>query len=60
MLEEIKGFILKDAETYNFNANSLVDLIAGHTYGLELRSEIALTNLVFTQSNFDLESVHIR
>ena len=60
LIEEIKGFILKDAETYSFSANSLVDLAANSDYALELRSEIALTNLEFTQSNFDLESVHIR
>jgi len=60
LVEEIKGFILKDAETHSFNANSLVGLNAGESYALELSSEIALTNLLFTQSNFDLESVHIR
>ncbi len=60
LLEELKGFVLKDAETYSFSANSLVDLAAGNEYGLELRSEVALTNLTFSQANFDLESVHIR
>ncbi len=60
LISEIKGFVLKDAETYSFNSNALVDLTAGNEYRLELRSEIALTNLVFTQSNFDLTSVHIR
>ncbi len=60
IIDEIKGFILKDAETYSFSSNGLVDLVAGYVYRLELRSEIALTNLTFTQSNFDLESVHIR
>ncbi|RLA59328.1 MAG: hypothetical protein DRQ78_10750 [Epsilonproteobacteria bacterium] len=60
LIDEIRGFILKDAETYSFSSNSLVDLVAGNNYALELRSEIALTNLTFSQSSFDLESVHIR
>ncbi len=60
LIDEIRGFILKDAETYSFSSNALVDLVAGQSYRLELRSEIALSNLTFSQSNFDLESVHIR
>ncbi len=57
VVKSIKGFILKDAETYSVVDNGAVDLIANHEYRLELRSEISLSNFVFTTSTFYLESI---
>jgi len=60
VVSEVKGFILKDAETYSFSGGSLTELTANKAYRLELRSELELTNLTFSQCNFDITSVHIR
>ena len=57
VVQTIKGFILKDAETYPFNANGAVELEAGSAYRLELRSELALTNFSFSFSTFYIESI---
>ena len=57
LIKNIKGFILKDAETYDFTDNGAVSLLANHEYRLELRSEIALTNFAFSSSSYYLESI---
>ena len=56
-VKTIKGFILKDAETYSITDNGVVSLIAGHEYRLELRSEVGLANFAFSTSTFYIESI---
>lgn len=60
LIEEVKGFLLKDAETLSFSSGSLINLEQGHNYRVEIKAELALDALIFTQSSFDIESVHIR
>jgi len=60
LIREIKGFMLKDAETYSFNLNGLVTLEANDEYRLEIKSGIALSNISYSIATFDIESVHIR
>ena len=56
-VKSIRGFILKDAETYSITNNGAVVLTGGHEYRLELRSELALTNFAFSSSTFYIESI---
>ncbi len=56
-VKSIRGFILKDAETYSITDNGAVNLIEGHEYRLELRSEIALSGFAFSASTFYIESI---
>jgi len=58
VVKTIKGFILKDAETYVITDNGgIKNIIGGHEYRLELRSELALTNFAFSSSTYYLESI---
>jgi len=57
IVHSIKGFILKDAETYDFSINGAISLMGGHGYRIELRSEIALNNFEFSSSTFSIESI---
>ena len=56
-IKSLQGFILKDAETYYMADNGAVDLIVNHKYRLEVRSEVALSNLSFSSSTFYIESI---
>ena len=60
LVNEMKGWIPKDGETVAFYPSGLVSLEASSVYRLEIRSEIALTNIEYTLASFDLESVSIR
>jgi len=57
VVKSIKGFILKDAETYDITDNGALAMETGHEYRLELRSEIALSNFGFTSSTYYIESI---
>jgi len=56
-VKSLRGFILKDAETYSMTDNGAVALEAEHEYRMEIRSELALTNFAFSSSTFYIESI---
>ena len=57
IVKEIRGFILKDAETYDVTDNGAAVLEGTHEYRLEIRSELALNNFAFSSSTFYIESI---
>ncbi|RKX84861.1 MAG: hypothetical protein DRP58_06640 [Spirochaetes bacterium] len=60
IVAEIKDFLAKDSAAGSFYPAILFDAIAGEDYHLELKCSDTLTNIVYSVSNFDIQSVHIR
>ena len=59
IVEEVKAFLLKDAETFNFSMSPIVALTAAHAYRIEIKSEVDLYNIAYSLSSFDIESLNI-
>ena len=57
VIKENTRYIPANATHIEITHNSIVSLIAGHSYKVEIKSEAALTTLSFTSSIFDIESV---
>ena len=57
VIKENTRYILANATHIEITHNSIVSLIAGHSYKVEIKSEAELTTLSFTSSIFDIESV---
>ena len=57
VIKENTRYIPANATHIEITHNSIVSLIAGHSYKVEIKSEAELTTLSFTSSIFDIESV---
>ncbi len=57
VVNTVKGFLLKDTETFSMVDTCILDLVANHSYRAEIRSELALTNFTFSTSTFYIESI---